>query len=269
MPELPEVEVCLRSLRAACRDRVVIGATSISAGGRWVLSGDWQSEIVGSKVLDVRRRAKYLQFQFVAGQLVVHLGMSGSFSLSKPNTARVAHDRFELLFSNQAVRLHNPRRFSLVAWLSDQSTPFLFRGLGIEPLSQRLTTESLYLMTRTRRMSLKSFLLDQRFICGIGNIYASEILFEARISPFRAASSLDELACQRLRNCIRRVLKAAVMSGGTTLRDFRHTSGDRGGFQRHLKVYRRAGLCCERCNGEIQRKVHRRRSTFFCACCQV
>lgn len=271
MPELPEVEVTRQSFA-----QPIAGAriTAVRLGKplRWPL-GCAPEQLVGQQVLGVRRRGKYLLLDLSAGLLLLHLGMSGRlrFAPAAAQPAPGAHDHFDLHTSQGLLRLHDPRRFGAAVFTSDEQSAQarkLLGGLGLEPLSDDFTVPALQAGLARQRAPIKQVLLAGKVVVGVGNIYASEVLFLAGIRPTTPAATLSAQRCKRLHQAIREVLARAVALGGSTLRDFASADGNTGHFQTETKVYGRAGQPCVRCGTPIQSLVQGQRSSFFCPRCQ-
>lgn len=292
MPELPEVETVRLGLKpvftASAIERVELRRGNL----RFPFPRDFAARLKGRRPLELYRRAKYLIAELDDGQaLVMHLGMSGSFRIeegdateapgafhSKRKSAR-AHDHVVFHFASGARVIYNdPRRFGfmLLEPRETLASHRLFAGLGVEPLSRDMNAKALAVAFDARKAPVKSVLVDQRIIAGLGNIYACEALHRARISPLRAAGDLvtkagePSVALERLTAAIKEVLRDAVAAGGSTLRDHRQTDGSLGYFQHSFRVYDREGAACPTpgCRGEISRIVQAGRSTFFCSKCQ-
>jgi formamidopyrimidine-DNA glycosylase len=217
----------------------------------------------------VRRRGKYLLVDCGDGHLILHLGMSGSLRVLPPGTPAGKHDHFDLVLGDRLLRLRDPRRFGAVLWTSARIEAHpLLASLGIEPLSAKLDGERLYRLTRAHRAAIKLFLMDGRRIVGVGNIYANESLFRARIHPRRPARRLSLAQCAALSKAIKGTLQAAIRAGGSSLRDYVGADGASGDAQGRYWVYDREGRPCRRCRTPIRRFVQGSRSTYFCPTCQ-
>ncbi|MDD2545147.1 MAG: bifunctional DNA-formamidopyrimidine glycosylase/DNA-(apurinic or apyrimidinic site) lyase [Burkholderiaceae bacterium] len=269
MPELPEVEVTRRSFALE-----ITGARveSVRVGKplRWPLGCDPQS-LVGCKVLGLRRRGKYLLLDLNRGLLLLHLGMSGSVRFAPSLPVPGVHDHFELLTSQGVLRLHDPRRFGAVVYASGEQDPMaikLLGGLGMEPLSDQFSLPAFLAGLQASRAAIKQLLLAGRVVVGVGNIYASEVLFLAKIHPATAASSIGSTQVQALYLAIREVLARAVEAGGTTLRDFSNANGMTGHFQQETHVYGRDNAPCHFCGTPIGLFKQGQRTTYFCPQCQ-
>lgn len=276
MPELPEVEVTRRGIAAPLIGRRVCAVVARVPRLRYPLPVGLAEQLVGRRLLDIRRRGKYLLLDFGAGHLLLHLGMSGSLRVL-PQAASVApaqkHDHFDLLFDGYTLRLRDPRRFGAVLWLSAHDLPSveahpLLAVLGIEPLSEAFTAAWLHAATRGRQAAIKPVLMDSHLVVGIGNIYASESLFRAGIDPRTPAARISQRRYARLVPEIRATLSEAIAAGGSSLRDFIHSDGSSGYFQQQYFVYGRTGEPCRVCGQPIRTLRQAQRATFYCGHCQ-
>ena len=270
MPELPEVETTRRGLLPHVREHRVSAVDVRDARLRYPVPGDLPIKLRDARLLDIHRRAKYLLFEFSCGNLLVHLGMSGSLRLDAANSPRRKHDHVCIAFDHGLeMRLHDPRRFGLVVWAGEPPAAHtLLRDLGPEPLDDAFSGAWLASHARSRKVSVKAFIMDQTVCVGVGNIYASEALFRAGIRPSRAAHRVSAARYDALAAAIRDVLRDAIAQGGTTLRDFVHSDGEPGYFAQKLNVYGRAGEDCLACGAAIQSRVIAQRNTFWCPRCQ-
>ncbi len=268
MPELPEVEVTRRGVAPHVIGRSVTAVAVYEPRLRWRVP-DALSALAGSRVGALRRRAKYLVFEFGQGCLIVHLGMSGSLRVLPAGTPPGPHDRVDIVFGDRLLRLRDPRRFGAVLWTAGPAEAHpLLAGLGVEPLSRALDASRMHAIARGRRTPIKQLLMDSRRIAGIGNIYANEALFAAGIDPRRRAGRLTRERCARLARSIKLTLRAAIRAGGSSLRDFVASDGRPGYFQMRYRVYDRAGQPCRECGTPIRRIVQGQRATYFCPRCQ-
>jgi formamidopyrimidine-DNA glycosylase len=269
MPELPEVEATRRSFADGIAGGVVRSATP-GKPLRWPL-GCAPQHLAGQRVLGVRRRGKYLLIDLSGGLLLVHLGMSGSLRFAQDLPAPGPHDHFDLVTSLGTLRLHDPRRFGAVVYAASEEAPVarkLLGGLGVEPLSDAFLLDAFHAGLRASRAPIKQVLLAGKLVVGVGNIYASEVLFLSGIRPTAAANRVGPARVRRLHQAIREVLALAVERGGTTLRDFSNADGMAGHFQNETRVYGREGLPCLTCGTSIKSIRQGQRSTFFCPICQ-
>lgn len=269
MPELPEVETTRRGIQPVLTGRVASGCIIRNGRLRLPVPEDLGACIAGRSLLAVERRAKYLLLRFDSGSIVVHLGMSGSLRVVDALAPVGKHDHIDLLFGGTALRLRDPRRFGLMVWHGDATTqhPLLAR-LGLEPLEPEFDGNWLFEALRGVSTPIKLAIMDGHRLVGVGNIYASESLFRARIHPMMPAGSVSRARCHRLAQAIRETLLAAIEAGGSTLRDFVGGDGKSGYFQQQYFVYGRDGEACRVCGNTVRRSVMGQRSTFWCARCQ-
>jgi len=272
MPELPEVETVRRALEAhAVGRRIVAVAGNHIRLRRPLFPGDLHRRLVGRGVDAPRRRGKYLLIDVTPpGTLLVHLGMSGRLLISPRGAPFLPHTHLVIgLDDGTEIRFVDPRRFGLVAWLDPGDEPHdpSLAALGIEPLDPALP-ETLPGLFRSRRAPLKSLLLDQRLLAGVGNIYACEALWRAGIRPSRAGQRTSAARLRLLAVELQEVLRQAIGQGGTTIRDFATPSGDFGYFAVQLAVYGKAGQRCLRCGGTLRDARIAARSTVWCPRCQ-
>ena len=288
MPELPEVETVRRGLEPAMTGARIDEAETRRADIRFPLPSRFRERLEGKRVVRVARRAKYLLFELDSGEtLIAHLGMSGSFRIEDstpgafhhPRSKDPKHDHVVFRLDNgKTITYNDPRRFGFMDLARTdalEASPRL-AGLGDEPLADSFDAARLAALFAGSRAPLKSALLDQKRIAGLGNIYACEALFRARLSPSHPAGILADgagkptRAAKGLATAIREVLEEAIEAGGSTLRDHRKADGELGYFQHSFAVYDREGLPClrPRCKGVIRRATHAGRSTFWCPVCQ-
>lgn len=272
MPELPEVEVTRIGIAPHVEGRRVAGVTLRRDGLRWPFPADLALTLTGRTVRSTGRRGKYLLMHFDHGMLIIHLGMSGHLRVLPLSTPAQKHDHFDLLLADVMLRLTDPRRFGAVLWhpLADGAADdhLLLRGLGIEPLGAAMLGQTLFDQTRHRGAAIKQVLLAGDIVVGVGNIYASESLFRARINPKIAAAGIGLARYQRLALEIQATLMAAIAQGGSTLRDFVGANGQSGYFQQSYFVYDRAGQPCRVCGQTVRQITQGQRSTFYCVACQ-
>jgi formamidopyrimidine-DNA glycosylase len=270
MPELPEVETTLRGIAPHLLKRQVTDTVVRNPKLRWPIPKNLSRLLQGQTVRGLQRRAKYLLIAFDHGTLILHLGMSGSLRIQPVGTPAEKHDHFDLVLdSGQLLRLRDPRRFGAVLWHEgDIAQHPLLAALGPEPLEQDFDGKYLHQTTRSRSVAIKLAIMDSHLVVGVGNIYANEALFRARIRPQLAANKLSLPRCQRLAQNIKEVLLEAIKQGGSTLRDFVHSDGSSGYFQQSYFVYGRTEEPCRVCNTAIKQIRQGQRSTFFCPQCQ-
>ena len=273
MPELPEVEVCRRGLQPEVEGQRIRGAVVRTPRLRLPLAANLGATLAGQRVVAVRRRGKYLLLDCQGGRedgcLIIHLGMSGNLRFVPQGTPPEKHDHVDLIFERQILRFADPRRFGVLLWQAAGEPPHaLLAVLGIEPLADEFTDDWLFAATRRRAGPIKPLLMDSHLVVGIGNIYASESLFRAGISPLRAANRISRERYARLASAIRQTLADAIAAGGSSIRDYVHSDGGAGCFQVECAVYDRAGEPCRRCAGIVRQVRQGGRSTFYCPACQ-
>lgn len=237
---------------------------------RWPIAAHFEAAIRGRTVRSIDRRAKYILVRFDVGTLILHLGMSGSLRLVKLDTPPRTHDHWDIrLDSGWVLRFHDPRRFGSLHWTeTDPTLHPLLAKLAPEPLSDAFDGEYLHRATRKRSVAIKQFIMNSQQVVGVGNIYASEALFRARVSPRRAARRITRHEAKALAQAIKDVLSEAIEIGGTTLRDYVNADGAPGYFRQKLFVYERAGVACRVCRSAIEQFVQGQRSTYWCSTCQ-
>jgi len=271
VPELPEVETTRRGIAAAVAGRTIARAIVREPRLRWRIPRPFAAKLAGRQIRSLRRRAKYLIFDLDDGALIVHLGMSGSLRLLDAQTPPLTHDHVDLVLdSGWCLRFNDPRRFGCIVWT--QGDPLqhpLLASLGPEPLSAQFDGAYLANAARGRRVAIKQLLMNSQVVVGVGNIYASEALFRARIRPRRAAGRLRRDEFDALVAAIKAVLEDAIRAGGTTLRDYINPQGMPGYFRQKLYVYERDGQPCRVCRTPIKHFVQGQRSTYFCPECQI
>ena len=276
MPELPEVEVCRRGIEPELLGQMVVGGVIRVPKLRQEIPRELIELLPGCQIVAVRRRAKYLLIDCrkdgVEGSLIIHLGMSGNLRFVPPDLPPEKHDHFDLILPTQILRFADPRRFGVVLW---QPGPperagehALLATQGVEPLSDRFTPDWLFAAIARRSGPIKPTLMDSHLVVGIGNIYASESLFRAGISPLRAANRISRARYEVLVPAIRATLSDAIAAGGSSIRDYVHSDGGAGCFQVQAGVYDRAGLPCLRCGGVVRQIRQAGRSTYYCLGCQ-
>lgn len=270
MPELPEVETTRRGLAPWLVGRLITAVVLRRRDLRWPIPAELAKRLPGQQVLDLRRRAKYLLLDTAAGSALLHLGMSGQLRIVPAEAPPGHHDHVDLVLdSGRAVRFTDPRRFGCLLWQAPGDVHDLLRDLGPEPLSAAFSSQHLFDRSRGREASIKTFLMDQATVVGVGNIYAAESLFLAGIRPDRAAGGVSRARYGRLVDSVREVLGQAIEAGGTTLRDFLQPDGQTGYFQQDLLVYGRSGEPCRSCGRTLKGNRLGQRATVWCSRCQT
>ena len=286
MPELPEVEVVKQSLNKKIREKKVKKVLVRNRNLRKKVPSKFEKFFLNQKILKVGRFSKYLILHFYSRKkCLIHLGMSGTIHFLKKNKKNIVtntsfynspklpskHNHIEIFFDDCKIVYNDPRRFGFFEIVENEE--FLkkkFHHLGPEPFNSNYTLNYIYSKLRGKQKNIKNFLIDQNFVSGIGNIYASEILFLSKINPTKKAKNLKKNDCKKILTNSKKVLREAINKGGSSIKDFKNISGNYGGFQSEFKVYQREGLKCKRtnCIGIIKKKNISNRSTFFCNSCQ-
>ena len=270
MPELPEVETTMRGIEPYLMGNRITKVVVREARLRWRVPNDLPEQITNKTVLSIRRRAKYILVEIGRGHLLLHLGMSGSLRLSKLHEPPGPHDHVEFQIAQDwKLRLRDPRRFGCVLYV--EGNPYahpLLSNLGPEPIGDDFTGSYLHEISRKRKVAIKNFIMNGQVVVGVGNIYASEALHDAKIHPLRSAGRISKPRYELLAASIQKTLDAAISAGGTTLQDFVSGTGTPGYFRHKLQVYEREGKPCFRCGSEILRIVIGQRSCYYCKQCQ-
>jgi formamidopyrimidine-DNA glycosylase len=269
MPELPEVEVCRLGITPHILNEEVSDVIVRHWQLRWPIPTE-VTQLTGQKVLSVNRRSKYLMIEFSTGTLLLHLGMSGTIRVIERSTPVIKHDHFDLVFKQGvALRLNDPRRFGAVLWLAGNQDPDNILGkLGPEPLTDDFNADYLFEKGKGRKVPIKTFIMNNDVVVGVGNIYANEALFKAGIRPTALAGKVTKKRLYLLTQEIKTVLEKAILQGGTTLKDFTQADGKPGYFAQSLNVYGRAGKKCVQCETILEEVRQSNRSSVFCPICQ-
>jgi formamidopyrimidine-DNA glycosylase len=286
MPELPEVEIVKQSLAKKIQKKIIKKVIIKNRNLRFKIPLKFEKLLQNKIIKKVTRFSKYLILNFSDGSFcLIHLGMSGTIHLIKKNNFNKLtntsfynspnlpkkHNHVEIQFQDIKVIYNDPRRFGFFKFISNkQELIDRFNHLGPEPFFKNFNSKYLLNYFLTKKKDIKSFLLDQKFVSGIGNIYASEILFLSKINPATCAMKLSKKDCKKIISFSRSVLKKAIKKGGSSIRDFKNTAGQSGNFQKEFKVYQRENQNCLRnkCAGKIKKIFISNRSTFFCNICQ-
>ncbi len=273
MHELPEVETTRLGILPHARGLRLKQLVVRNPHLRWPVPPSLPALLAGTRLQDSDRRGKYLLMKFDPGTALCHLGMSGSLRVLNSAQAPGKHDHIDWFFERDVILLFNdPRRFGALLWQPD-TEPLdehpLLAHLGPEPLGTAFTARYLFERAQGSRLALKPWIMDAKVVVGVGNIYANESLFAARLHPHRPANSLQLTEAQVWVKAIRRILRAAIRRGGTTLRDFVGGDGKPGYFAQELSVYGRAGEPCRGCGQPLHESRQGNRSSVFCPHCQV
>lgn len=269
MPELPEVETSRRGISAHIIGSILTNVIIRQAQLRWLIPTSIADHIQHQKLISIDRRAKYLLLNFGTGTLLIHLGMSGSLRICKANETHQKHDHVDFIFDNCLLRYTDARRFGAILWLGlyPLNSKLLFH-LGPEPLNEEFTGDHLYQLAKKRKLPVKQFIMDQKVVTGVGNIYATEALFIAGISPVVPIGNITLKRYQLLVNAIKETLQEAIKKGGTTLKDFVGADGKPGYFQQKLHIYGRSGFDCPKCKTALKSIKLAGRNSVYCSNCQ-
>ena len=286
MPELPEVEIVKQSLSQKIQQRKIRKVIIKNRNLRFKIPLKFEQLLKNKTIKKVTRFSKYLILNFSDDSFcLIHLGMSGTIHLIKKNslnkftnasfynssTLPKKHNHVEIQFNDLKIIYNDPRRFGFFKFIKNNKDLIKrFNHLGPEPFSKKFNLKYLLNYFLNKKKDIKSYLLDQKFVSGIGNIYANEILFVSKINPIKSVMRLSNQDCKNIILFSKRVLNRAIKRGGSSIRDFRDTFGKSGSFQKEFKVYQRENLNCSRskCKGKIKKIFISKRSTFFCNICQ-
>ena len=286
MPELPEVEIVRRSLDKKIKQEKVIKVIVRNRNLRFKIPSNFAIFLKDQKITKVERISKYLILYLSnKNYCVIHLGMSGTIHIIENKKKKLftntsfysspllpkKHNHLEIIFKNFKVVYNDPRRFGFFQIIEDKKLlTKRFSHLGPEPFDPKFDENYVIRFLNKKKKKIKNFLLDQNFVSGIGNIYASEILFLSKINPNKKARFINKIECKEIVKNSKKVLSDAINKGGSSIKDFKNVLGKEGNFQKNFKVYQRDGLVCKRslCGGFIKKKNISNRSTFFCNNCQ-
>ncbi|CAH8222449.1 bifunctional DNA-formamidopyrimidine glycosylase/DNA-(apurinic or apyrimidinic site) lyase [Vibrio aestuarianus] len=268
MPELPEVEVSKMGITPHLVGQTIQLMTFRTPKLRWDIPQELK-QLEGQVIRTISRRAKYLLIETDIGSAIVHLGMSGSLRVLDCDFAAGKHDHVDLKLTNgKVLRYNDPRRFGAWLWCEKGQSHSVLSNIGPEPLTEEFSADYMLHKAKSKRIAVKQFIMENKVVVGVGNIYASESLFNARIHPTRPANSISEGEWVRLVSEIKSVLASAIQQGGTTLKDFAQADGKPGYFAQELNVYGKAKQLCPVCGEAIEEQKIAQRNTFFCSSCQ-
>ena len=268
MPELPEVETTKNAIlpfKGKILKQIIVNNPSL----RWPVDHKVIKKIKDVKILSISRRAKYIFLSLDNLTIIIHLGMTGTFRIQNLGSNETKkHDHIIFEFKDKILIFNDPRRFGSLHITKAPQDHYLIKHLGPEPLEEDFNSEYLFRKIKKAGVSTKSFLMNQKNVVGIGNIYACEILFSSGISPKRKIKYLNKSQCEEIVRNTKRIIKEAITKGGTTLKDFYSADGNKGYFKIELNVYDRENKECRVCKDKIIRFVQNQRSTFYCKSCQ-
>jgi formamidopyrimidine-DNA glycosylase len=270
MPELPEVETTCQGIKPYVVGNTVSKVIVREKQLRWAVSDELAQSACGLMIQTVTRRGKYCLLTTESGTVIIHLGMSGNLRIVNQTESVKKHDHVDFVFVNNVVlRFNDQRKFGAVLWTNEPIAVHpLLKNLGHEPLTADFNEQSFYQQCIGRRTAIKTLIMNGHIVVGVGNIYASEALFMAGISPLQPAGSLGFQDIERLTQAIKTVLERAIEQGGTTLRDFVNAAGKPGYFSQRLAVYGRGGLPCYQCQTLLEQVKISQRASYFCPLCQ-
>ena len=268
MPELPEVETTLRAIEKFKNQRL-LNIKVHNRNLRWKVDKDLEINSKNQIIKNLRRRAKYIIFDLDKCSIILHLGMSGSLRIANnEDNYFLKHDHVEFLFDDEKIIYNDPRRFGSIHLTDDIDKHRLINHLGPEPLSKDFNSKYLLALCSKSKTNIKTLLMNQKNVVGIGNIYASETLYLSEVNPLRDSRKLTIDDCKKVVSSSKKILNAAIKVGGTTLKDFYSADGSPGYFKFKLNVYGREGLDCKKCNTKIGKTNINKRATYYCPSCQ-
>ena len=284
MPELPEIEIVKQSLDKKVKFEKIKKVVVRNRSLRFKVPKNFESILKNKIIKKISRKSKYLILHLGNIYCVIHLGMSGTIHLiSNKNSNKytntsfygslnlpLKHNHIEFFLRNYQFVYNDPRRFGFFTILKKENLLNFFKNIGPEPLDNQFNINYIENYFKNKKKNIKSFLLDQKFVSGIGNIYANEILFICKINPLKKVKNLTKIDIKKIRYFSKLILNKAIKKGGSSIRDFKNAEGKNGSYQNHFKVYQRENLKClnKDCSGKIKKKFISKRSTFFCKNCQ-
>jgi len=269
LPELPEVETSCRGIEPFCAGVEIAQIVVRQPKLRWPVAPNLPAQLAGQVVQSVGRRGKYLLLQVESGALMIHLGMSGSLRVVDDTVLVGKHDHVDIILRNgKIIRYNDPRRFGSVTFNQQGANHPLLKKLGVEPLEEEFNGDYLINCCRSRKVAIKSLIMNSQLVVGVGNIYAQESLFRSGIHPVRAANKIAKKRIETLVVHIKQVLKEAIKAGGSSLKDFTASDGKPGYFQHTFQVYGRSGEPCILCGKPLKQAQIGQRTTVYCGSCQ-
>ena len=284
MPELPEVEIVKRSLIKIANKAKIIDIKIKNKNLRYKIPNNFRAILLNKKIIKIARKSKYIIFHLNKGVILLHLGMTGKVLVVKKKSNEIfktsfyydlniipKHNHVYFFLNNNIVLIYNDvRRFGFFKLYKNISQITFLNKLGPEPLSGKFNYNYFKEIVKKYKKNIKNLLMDQSFVSGLGNIYVNEVLHITKISPLKISNILKDVEIKKLISEIKIILKVAILKGGSSIRDFKNTSGENGSFQQLFKVYGRENKKCSRisCKGKIKRILISNRSSFFCDLCQ-
>ncbi len=268
MPELPEVEVSRMGITPHLHNKTIKQIVIRQPKLRWMIP-EALNQLSGQPILNIKRRAKYLILQLKKGSIIIHLGMSGSLRILDESHPATKHDHVDLILKDGTLlRYNDPRRFGAWLWQPKGDEHEVLKNLGPEPLDDMFDCDYMVEKAKGKKVAVKKFIMDNKIVVGVGNIYANESLFLAKIHPLTATGKLTRSDWTAIVKQVKQVLATAIKQGGTTLKDFNQVDGKPGYFAQELRVYGKAGEPCPVCSNQIEPLQIGQRNSYFCRHCQ-
>lgn len=269
MPELPEVETTKNGISPHIDQQCISDIVVRNHNLRWPVLSNLAELCIEQTIQSVQRRSKYLLLRLDHGCIIIHLGMSGSLTITNDTSGLKKHDHVDICFENGVIlRYNDPRRFGAILWTENPEAHPRLTTLGPEPLGRAFNSQHLALVCANKTAAIKAVIMNAKWVVGVGNIYANEALFHSNIHPETPANQLNTNQINKLCKQIKCVLRLAIKAGGTTLKDFSQADGKPGYFQQKLWVYGRAGEDCLHCQHTIRRINQQQRASYICPNCQ-
>ena len=269
MPELPEVETTVRAINKF-ENHILKEVIIHNKNLRWKVEKKVETLTRNQLIHKITRRAKYILIYFDKQCLIVHLGMSGKLRIQESNNNYFKkHDHAEFIFKDEKIIFNDVRRFGSIHLCENPDKHRLIANLGVEPLSKSFSKSYMKDICKNSNLCIKKLIIDQKNVVGVGNIYASESLFLAKINPSRLSKEVSDNECEKLVKSIKIILKKAIKMGGTTIKDFYSADGNEGYFSLKLNVYGRDSMVCNKCNTKIIKSIIGQRATYSCTKCQL
>lgn len=270
MPELPEVETICRGLTSSILKQKIAAVVMRHFKLRHPIPKNLSKILAGQSIQKITRRGKYILLKTKIGTLIIHLGMSGNLQIKPKNHLIAKHEHVNIVFTNNLSLCYiDPRRFGTILWTAENPLEHrLLKNLGPEPFAKNFTADYLFNTAKSRHCSIKQFIMNSNIVAGIGNIYANEALFAAKINPLQKANKISLSRYQKLVKEIKKILKHAIKHGGTTIKNHIDSSGKKGSFQNKLKVYGKYNQLCPNCKTKLTHTKLGQRATVFCPNCQ-
>ncbi|CAL7962528.1 DNA-formamidopyrimidine glycosylase [Gammaproteobacteria bacterium] len=270
MPELPEVETISRGISPLILKRKISSVVIRNHKLRWPIQKNLPQVLIGQSIQKIKRRGKYILLETKTGTLIIHLGMSGNLQVKPKEHILGKHEHVNIFFGDKLALCYNdPRRFGAILWTTKNPLEHsLLKNLGPEPLERDFTAQYLFNRAKRCRVPVKQFIMNSKVVVGVGNIYASEALFVAKINPMQKANTITLKRYQLFTKKIKELLRYAIKCGGTTIKDYSDGQGRKGSFQNKLRVYGRQGQLCINCKTKLAYICLGQRSTVFCPDCQ-